>query len=143
MYRLRPQTVYFQIEFIVPAHAFEIYYSHHGFLSKYPLSESISISIKAPMRFTRIRLCFPSVCRDAITISDAAKLQFRDRWNNFAAVCVCVCVLEREDTSFRIVHVTHIENVHNRRGSRGASVDRQPCAIQFCFVSIRDLCVLT
>lgn len=43
------------------------------------------------MRFTRIRLCFPSVCRDAITISDAAKLQFRDRWNNFAAVCVCVC----------------------------------------------------
>lgn len=95
MYRLRPQTVYFQIEFIVPAHAFEIYYSHHGFLSKYPLSESISISIKAAMRFTRIRLCFPSVCRDAITISDAAKLQFRDRWNNFAAVCVCVCVCSK------------------------------------------------
>lgn len=46
-------------------------------------TKSISISIKAPMRFTRIRPCFPSVCRDAIAISDAGKLQFRDRWNNF------------------------------------------------------------
>lgn len=53
--------------------------------------------------------------------------------------------LEREDTSFRIVHITRIETCIIGVGCtrvRRASVDRQPFAIR-CFVSIQDLCVLS
>lgn len=104
-----------------------------GFLSKYPRGDRAEIDFNFYKGADARRVV--AVLRGFAGVSHrsaAMQSQYLTRLNcNFVIVGIirgrCVCVqppLEREDTSFRIVHVTHIENMHNRRGLQTETCSR-------------------